>query len=128
MPASTGTAGAAVVSPEVDEALAESKKNDLEVCRTAFSTLLQITENVEKNPLEPKFRRIKMKNAALVEKVMSCDGGAEFLLATGWSPATVAGEDVWLLSEEAALQQGLVKKCIAEEYSLTTHVRQHIVV
>eukprot|EP00435_Cladocopium_sp_Y103_P073514 s159_g44.t1 len=52
-------------SGELKVALAELAKNETEVRRTALQMLLKMTKNVEDNPSETKFRRIKMANPAV---------------------------------------------------------------
>ncbi|CAL1149419.1 unnamed protein product [Cladocopium goreaui] len=53
-------------SGELKVALAELAKNETEVRRTALQMLLKMTKNVEDNPSETKFRRIKMANPAQI--------------------------------------------------------------
>merc|ERR1719291_55833 len=86
-PSATPAASAAVNS-DLEDAIKDIASNSTEVRRTCLQTLLKITENVEKNPTEAKFRRIKMENAVFVKKVAACTGGTEALLAAGWQPTT----------------------------------------
>mmetsp|Transcript_78310 Transcript_78310/g.227154 ORF Transcript_78310/g.227154 Transcript_78310/m.227154 type:complete len:408 (-) Transcript_78310:125-1348(-) len=103
------------VSPELEDAIQEILRNPLEVRRTCLQTLLKITENVEKNPGEAKFRRIKMENAVFVKKVAGCDGGTEALLAAGWVPSTHDAEDVWFMDDVTATRQSGARQRFAAE-------------
>mmetsp|Transcript_35363 Transcript_35363/g.97601 ORF Transcript_35363/g.97601 Transcript_35363/m.97601 type:complete len:424 (-) Transcript_35363:1-1272(-) len=102
---------------DLEAALAEvASSNGVEDQRAALSTLLKITENVVKDPVEGKFRRIKMSNVAFAKKVGECAGAIEVMLSAGWVPGTTPeGEDAWLLDEGGALHQDAIKKRLAAE-------------
>lgn len=101
---------------ELQAALAELAKNETEVRRTALQMLLKMTKNVEENPTEPKFRRIKMANPAFQKKVEAATGGVDVMMAAGWLPDTSPeGEDCWLLGDAATSMQASVSKRLSEE-------------
>lgn len=108
------------VNEELEGALTDIRNsNSEEVRRTALSTLLKITENVEKNPHEPKFRKIKANNAVFSKKIQVCHGAVEAMLAAGWMPDTTPeGEDVWQVTDEAASHQALPRRRFTEELAL----------
>lgn len=47
--------------------------------------MLKYVGNVAKNPQDQKFRRIKLTNAAFVQKVASVEGSIDFLEGCGFS-------------------------------------------
>jgi len=101
---------------ELKVALSELAKNGTEVRRTALQMLLKMTKNVEDNPSEPKFRRIKMANQAFQKKVEAATGGVDVMMAAGWLPDTnEEGEDCWLLNDSSAVKQASVRKCLDDE-------------
>jgi hypothetical protein len=110
-------ASAEATDPELESALEElASKNDVEVQRAALTLLLKITENVVNNPGEPKFRRIKMSNAAFKNKIDKADGGVDIMVAAGWLPdCTPEGEDCWVMPEEADGRQQMPKRRLAEQ-------------
>lgn len=103
-------------SGELKVALAELAKNETEVRRTALQMLLKMTKNVEDNPSETKFRRIKMANPAFQKKVEAANGGVDVVMAAGWLPDTnEEGEDCWLLNDSSAMKQVSVRKILDDE-------------
>mmetsp|Transcript_25169 Transcript_25169/g.63872 ORF Transcript_25169/g.63872 Transcript_25169/m.63872 type:complete len:407 (-) Transcript_25169:54-1274(-) len=113
-PAMPAAAGA--VDPELEAALTELSKQPVDEKRAALAMLLKLSENAEKNPAEPKFRRIKMANAVFTKKIGGCSGGVEALIAAGWVPDTNAdGEDVWLLDDAAVARQSGPRVRFAQE-------------
>jgi hypothetical protein len=107
---------AATMDPELEAALREIASASVDTKRVALQTLVKITENVEKNPAEPKFRRIKMSNAIFTKKIEVCSGAVDAMVAAGWLPdVTPEGEDAWILSEDAVQRQPVVKQRFAQE-------------
>lgn len=113
-PAATAPAAAASAAPneELEDALKTIASQAVEAKRACLTTLMKMMENVEKNPAEPKFRKIKLSNAAFNKKVVSCSGGVEAMLAMEWTPdQDPDGEDVWILpstsSQQATFRQRL---------------------
>eukprot|EP00408_Alexandrium_pacificum_P062956 CAMPEP_0171171752 /NCGR_PEP_ID=MMETSP0790-20130122/9374_1 /TAXON_ID=2925 /ORGANISM="Alexandrium catenella, Strain OF101" /LENGTH=484 /DNA_ID=CAMNT_0011636605 /DNA_START=108 /DNA_END=1560 /DNA_ORIENTATION=- len=117
VPPSSSFAAAPLASdPELEAALREITAAPMEDRRLALQTLMKITENVERNPAEQKFRRIKMANAVFTKKVAGCSGGVEAMVACGWLPdCTPDGEDAWVLDEDAARRQAMPRQRFAAE-------------
>jgi hypothetical protein len=105
---------AAEENADLQAALSELAAADKEAQRACLSTLVKITENIEKNPGDVKFRKIKTSNAAFAKKIVSCSGGVEAMLAVGWTPDTEPdGEDVWVLGDHAGSQAEPLKQLSA---------------
>mmetsp|Transcript_98818 Transcript_98818/g.258138 ORF Transcript_98818/g.258138 Transcript_98818/m.258138 type:complete len:600 (+) Transcript_98818:67-1866(+) len=102
-------------SEGLEDAFDEMKSASVEEKRACLSTLLKVTQNLEKNPDDPKFRRIKADNPAFSKKVIDCAGGTEALLAAGWAPDTHEGEDVWAMCEANADQQKFFRENFERE-------------
>lgn len=102
---------------ELEQAMTELKQsNSVEAQTACLQTLLKLTENIEKNGAEPKYRQVKMANAAFTKKVGECSGGTEIMLAAGWMPSTnPEGDDIWLLGDEHVTKQGAIKQRLAAE-------------
>jgi len=101
---------------ELETAIVEIGSNTVEVQRLGLQTLMKMTQNVEKDPVEPKFRKIKMSNAVFTKKICECNGAVEAMLAIGWMPdVDPDGDDVWLLSDDAARKQAGPLKRFATE-------------
>mmetsp|Transcript_96791 Transcript_96791/g.216873 ORF Transcript_96791/g.216873 Transcript_96791/m.216873 type:complete len:405 (-) Transcript_96791:72-1286(-) len=116
VPQAPAAAAAPAADPELEAALREITAAPVEAKRIALQTLVKITENVEKNPAEQKFRKIKMANAVFTKKVAACSGGVEAMVACGWLPdCTPDGEDAWVLDEDAARRQAVPKQRFAAE-------------
>eukprot|EP00442_Polarella_glacialis_P037114 CAMPEP_0115058252 /NCGR_PEP_ID=MMETSP0227-20121206/6242_1 /TAXON_ID=89957 /ORGANISM="Polarella glacialis, Strain CCMP 1383" /LENGTH=403 /DNA_ID=CAMNT_0002443209 /DNA_START=64 /DNA_END=1275 /DNA_ORIENTATION=+ len=106
------TPSASSANPDLEAALSEMAcSNSEEVRRAALGMLVKIAENVEKNPTDPKFRRIKMNSAAFSKKVAGAAGGVDAMVAAGWLPdCTPEGEDAWLCNDDAVASQVDVRK------------------
>ena len=52
----------------------------------AMNTLLKIIANVLAHPSEPKYRKLRIDNATMQEKVLSLSGGQAFLQSIGFEP------------------------------------------
>lgn len=67
--------------------LVEMKKthaNEDDRVKTCWQTLFKLCANVANNPTEDKFRRIKLTNAAIQQRVTSLTGAVEFLELCGF--------------------------------------------
>lgn len=108
MPAAPAVGTTTAANVELQAALADVAGVEKEAQRMCLSTLTKVTENIANNPEEAKFRKIKMSNAAFEKKVVCCNGGTEAMLACGWQPEVEPdnGEDVWLLGDQYARNQG----------------------
>ncbi|CAJ1947889.1 unnamed protein product [Cylindrotheca closterium] len=81
-----------------------------QVYTTAVSTLNKVLENIISNPMEEKYRKVKVHNAAFGKRLGNLVGGRQAMLAVGFTQTTdEAGTQIYLLpaSPEAwpALQQ-----------------------
>eukprot|EP00930_Biecheleria_cincta_P078170 TRINITY_DN6557_c0_g4_i1.p1 TRINITY_DN6557_c0_g4~~TRINITY_DN6557_c0_g4_i1.p1 ORF type:complete len:414 (+),score=130.73 TRINITY_DN6557_c0_g4_i1:181-1422(+) len=115
-PSVTAVSTTSAANEELEAALKELASNPVEERRAALGMLLKMTENVEKDPGEQKFRRIKMSNAAFMKKVGAAAGGVDVMVAAGWLPdVTPEGEDAWVMNDDAARQQGDIQKRLAAE-------------
>lgn len=61
--------------------------------RNALTTLLKLVSNVIESPAEPKFRAVKAENKAVKEKILSCTGARELLLAAGFEHRHVGSSE-----------------------------------
>ena len=62
--------------------LVEMKKahsNEDEALKTAWTTLLKFVTNVAMNPTEEKYRKIRLTNPAVQERVVAFTGAVDFL-------------------------------------------------
>jgi len=86
------------------EILVLVKKHEAEErAKTCFETLLKIVANVGTNPTEPKFRRLRLANAALDSRVFSVPGALDFLGLAGFArEAGEGGEALLVLPEGRA--------------------------
>lgn len=64
--------------------LKQNHKDDEAKVKTAFNTLLTFAKNVATNPNEEKFRKIRLSNPAIQERVGKLKGGVEFLELLGF--------------------------------------------
>ncbi|VFQ64916.1 unnamed protein product [Cuscuta campestris] len=64
--------------------LKQNHKGDEAKVKTAFNTLLTFAKNVATNPNEEKFRKIRLSNPAIQERVGKLKGGVEFLELLGF--------------------------------------------
>jgi hypothetical protein len=67
--------------------LVEMKKahsNEDEALKTAWKTLLKFVTNVAMNPTEGKYRKIRLTNPAVQERVVAFTGAVDFLEVCGF--------------------------------------------
>jgi hypothetical protein len=77
-----------------------------EVVLACLSTIGKVLSNVVSHPLESKFRKIKLGNKAVREKILSVGGGIEVLVAAGFAHVTgEEGEGDTLLHAESGENQ-----------------------
>ena len=60
---------------------------------TCFQTLLKMVGNVARAPHEEKFRRVRLSNPVILEKVVSLDGSVAFLEVVGFE--VCSDDDKW---------------------------------
>eukprot|EP00516_Mucochytrium_quahogii_P012682 CAMPEP_0203796264 /NCGR_PEP_ID=MMETSP0100_2-20121128/7803_1 /ASSEMBLY_ACC=CAM_ASM_000210 /TAXON_ID=96639 /ORGANISM=" , Strain NY0313808BC1" /LENGTH=351 /DNA_ID=CAMNT_0050701093 /DNA_START=48 /DNA_END=1103 /DNA_ORIENTATION=- len=67
-----------------------------------IKTLLRLMENIQKNPQEEKYRKLRLENAAIKTKLVHFAMGApiSLLVELGFAPHTVDGEEMMLLGFE----------------------------
>lgn len=63
-------------------------ENDTETFLKAAQTLSRILENVFKNPMVEKYRRIKLSSKVVEESLLPCSGAMEFLFEAGFVEVT----------------------------------------
>ena len=83
----------------VDAALQELLRNDTERSTLALSTVQKIVNNILSHQDDPKYRRLRMENKAIKEKVLSAVGGGALLEALGFA---AQGGDELVLPVEAS--------------------------
>ncbi len=91
--------------------LVEMKKahsNDDEALKTAWTTLLKFVTNVAMNPTEEKYRKIRLTNPAVQERVVAFTGAVDFLEVCGFKKES--GE----LEMPADAVDGMVLEAAAE--------------
>ncbi|CAH9061752.1 unnamed protein product [Cuscuta epithymum] len=64
--------------------LKQNHKDDEAKVKTAFNTLLTFAKNVATNPNDEKFRKIRLNNPKIQERVGKLKGGVEFLELLGF--------------------------------------------
>mmetsp|Transcript_37482 Transcript_37482/g.84508 ORF Transcript_37482/g.84508 Transcript_37482/m.84508 type:complete len:480 (-) Transcript_37482:75-1514(-) len=60
------------------------KDTDKEGLKTCLSTLRIYSKNLQDNPQEPKFKKLKLENKAFQTRIMPYDGAMDFLEAIGF--------------------------------------------
>lgn len=68
--------------------------------------LIKITDNIIKNPMDEKYRKLKKTNAALNKAIFSLDGGERSVLALGF---TLIGEELLVLEPSSEKWENLVR-------------------
>lgn len=79
--------------------LKQNHKDDEAKVKTAFNTLLTFAKNVATNPNEEKFRKIRLSNPTIQERVGKVKGGVEFLELLGFEKME-GGEFLYLEREK----------------------------
>ena len=80
-------------------ALKKAHPRQDEALRICFSTMLKFVTNVGSAPGEDKFRRIKLNNAAVQQRVAAFPGAIEFLELAGFKREGGGGEVLELKGE-----------------------------
>lgn len=91
--------------PEMASALMIYTLNkDREAVRLCVDTLCKYLDNIITNPGEDKYRRIRLHNKALQERVLKLQGAEEFIQAVGFNVQTLPFQDTssefYVLSED----------------------------
>ena len=74
--------------------------NTQQALRTAFDTLNKLVGNVARDPLNPKFRTVKLHNKAIQERIGRFADAVEFLRVCGWRDEMVDGEGALTLADD----------------------------
>lgn len=74
--------------------------NPKEKYEACVETLIKCLENIQNNPNEEKFKKIRMNNRMFCEKIKVCEGALEFLHAAGFAEITIDDEPYLIWSEE----------------------------
>lgn len=83
--------------------LVDMKKNhgsDQAKLTTAWQTLFKFCANVAKAPSEEKFRRIKLSNPAVQQRIGSISGCVEFLELAGFEKEQADGGEALFMPED----------------------------
>lgn len=100
-----------LLEPVLDLAAAEPETDR----REAAGILVRIANNILREPLNPKFRRLKVSNKIVTEKLLIVDGAMQCLIAMGFRDA----EDAFLLDPEAELSNVRLVKSQIEKIVLS---------
>lgn len=71
-------------------------------CTTCVNTLGKFIGNVRKDPAEPKYRKIRLSNEMVRNRVASVPGAVDLLRAVGFEDETIDGEPHLVLGDDAA--------------------------
>lgn len=82
--------------------------NSPTVFQTAISTLDKILSNVIENPMEEKYRSLKVQNAAFQRRLGGLPGGNAAILACGFTIETVDSEEKYCMAASADKWAGLL--------------------
>ncbi|ESO89540.1 hypothetical protein LOTGIDRAFT_234344 [Lottia gigantea] len=84
--------------------------------KAALDLIIKICRNIQQNPSEEKYKKIKKESKSLKEKVWKYDGGQQLLLTIGWTEV----DDSIIFLEEKDLS-GVIKflEDKLKEYGLT---------
>ena len=92
-----------VKAERMRQILVEMKKtyeaSDPNGLKTAWSTLLKIISNIGMHPQEAKYRRVRLSNAAIQQRVVKYTGSVEFLQLCGFVECKRDDEDVLEMEE-----------------------------
>ena len=67
----------------------------------AIQTVTKLLQNLSDNPLEGKFRRVRLENTAIKERIVSVNGAVQVLVAAGFEPEEQDGESVLVHAQTA---------------------------
>ena len=67
----------------------------------AIQTVTKLLQNLSDNPLEAKYRRVRLENAAIRERIVVVAGAVEVLVAAGFEPEEQDGESVLVHAQTA---------------------------
>ena len=73
------------MSVALHAALAQVEKNNPGIMQTSAEQLITILSNIAADPAEKKYRKLKLTNRLIAEKVMPAKGAKSLLLAVGFA-------------------------------------------
>ncbi|XP_055312387.1 UBX domain-containing protein 6 [Sitodiplosis mosellana] len=74
--------------------------NTKEKSAACIETLTKYLQNIIQHPDEEKYRKIRQSNRIFGDKVLSCEGALDFLLAAGFTEQTIDDEQFFIYSDE----------------------------
>lgn len=74
--------------------------NPKEKYEPCVETLIKCLENIQNNPNEEKYKKIRMTNRMFCDKIKVCEGALELLHAAGFEEITIDDEPYLIWSEE----------------------------
>ncbi|KAF1330417.1 putative ubiquitin regulatory protein, partial [Globisporangium splendens] len=69
----------------------------------AAETIIKMLNNIQNNPTEEKYRKVRLSNASIQSKLVAVNGAVEILEEAGFSKIAVDGEEYLMLTDEAYL-------------------------
>jgi len=89
---------------------------------TCVSTLSKFVGNVKKNPAEPKYRKIRLTNKMVHERVVAVPGATDLLRAVGFTDEDIDGEPHLVLGDEHAAALAAVADEVLAKLNAATAV------
>ncbi|KAJ9463984.1 PUB domain containing protein [Diplonema papillatum] len=102
--------------PDLAHMVRNEEASDMQV-QDAVDTLAKLLNNIVMKPAEPKYRRLKLANGQLQEKVWSVGGTQQFMASLGFFTTTVDDAEVFLL-EDSAVDTDLLTGAVAQLYKV----------
>lgn len=90
----------------------------LDKAEQTLELIEKLTRNVQQNPKDMKFRKVKLTNKAISEKLASVPGAVDLMYTLGWTKAEEEGAPVLILPESVRFdfQQHVVKFVDAKDW------------
>jgi len=82
-----------VSNDPIDRAIARICTSPREQALTCLQTIEKICKNIKENPMDAKYRKLKVANAAFQRRVSGVPGGTNVLAAIGFKEVTDGGEN-----------------------------------
>ena len=95
---------------KIDRAVSRlNQENSAAVAKTAIELLLKITAAIQKNPREPKYRKLRKDNKKISTQVLAARGALGLLSAVGFAST----DDGFLVMSEESVNGSLIEHSIA---------------
>lgn len=117
---SSSTTATKESSPKTMEACLQKVKsqNSSEIYITALQTLSKMASNIIQKPLEEKYRKVKLSNAAFGRRIGNVPGGMDCIYAYGFTASTENADQLVLnASAEAWTNLNEAKKKVDSEWN-----------